>query len=157
MTVFNDKQKEAYGRAAALCSRAEKSPGSVAEKLRQWELSDHEAQAVLQRLLAEKYLDEDRFARSYVRDKFRFNQWGRVKIAYQLKGEKISSPAIETALGEIDDESYRETLLKLLTDKMKKTPAANDYDRKAKLFRFAQSRGFEGDLVLRLIDRLVRG
>lgn len=157
MTDFNDKQKEAYARAAALCSRAEKSPGAIGEKLRQWELDEAEAETVMARLFAEKYLDEERFARSYVRDKFRFNQWGRVKIAYQLKAEKISSQTIHTALDELDDETYRETLLDLLTEKNKKTQAINDYDRKAKLLRFAQSRGFESDLIFQLLDGLLRG
>lgn len=156
MSNFNEKQKDAYARAAALCSRAEKSPGAITEKLRQWELEEEEMAIVMQRLLAEKYLDEERFARSYVRDKFRFNQWGRVKIAFQLKAEKISPQTIHAALDELDDDSYRECLFKLLSEKDRKTKAANDYDRKAKLFRFAQGRGFEADLIWQLIGELLQ-
>lgn len=156
MNDFNPKQKEAYARAAALCSRAEKSPAAIAAKLALWELNDTETKAVMQRLFAEKYLDEERFAQSYVRDKFRFNQWGRVKIAYQLKAEKISAQTISNALDTLDHDAYRETLLKLLTEKNKTTQAANNYDRKAKLFRFAQSRGFEPELTGQTIDQLLR-
>ena len=152
MNECTDKQKEAFSRAAAICSRAEKSPGSIQQKLMQWELSEEEAGLVMQQLFQEKYLDEERFARSYVRDKFRFNQWGRVKIAYQLKAEKISAPVIEHALETIDEADYRETIRKLVNEKIRKTKAPDPYDLKAKVFRFVQSRGFETELVFSVYE-----
>ncbi|WP_372774901.1 regulatory protein RecX [Mangrovibacterium sp.] len=155
MTEFSDKQKDGYSRAAVLCSRAEKSPASIQQKLQQWGLDDRETDSVMQRLFEEKYLDEERFARSYVRDKFRFNQWGRVKIAYHLKAERISSVVIQSALEEIIDDDYRETIRKLMQEKIRKTKAANSYDLRAKVFRFAQSRGFESDLIFSIFDQLV--
>jgi len=154
MSEMNEQQKQAFSKAAALCSRAEKSPGSIQKKLEQWGLSDDEALPVMQQLFQQKFLDEERFACSYVRDKFRFNQWGRVKIAFQLKTEKISTSIIQTALDEIDEAAYREALHALLADKIRKTKAANPYDLKAKVFRFAQSRGFEQDLIFSVYEEL---
>ncbi|WP_163716323.1 regulatory protein RecX [Mangrovibacterium lignilyticum] len=156
MSQFNEKQKDAFARLAALCSRAEKSPGAIQKKLFQWDLSEEEADPVMQRLFAEKYLDEERFARSYVRDKFRFNHWGKVKIAFQLKTEKIAASVIEMALDEIDEADYRETVRGLMSEKIRKTKAANQYDLKAKVFRFAQSRGFETDLVFSVFEELTK-
>ncbi|MCW0484018.1 regulatory protein RecX [Gaoshiqia sediminis] len=156
MAELNEKQREAYQRAAALCSRSERSSGSILQKLHDWGLMVDEAEMVLERLVAEKFQDDDRFARSYVRDKFRFNKWGRVKIAHHLRAEKVSPAIIEQALGEIEDDNYRETLARLLEEKNKNTRAANQYDRKAKLFRFAQSRGFEADLIYAAFDELER-
>ncbi len=154
MIDFNDEQKSAYSRAAALCSRAEKSPGAVRKKLIQWGLSDEESDQVMQRLFNEQFLDEERFATSYVRDKFRFNKWGKIKIAYHLKVEQISSEKIAAALDEIADVDYEDCAIALITEKLKKTKGANAYDIKAKIFRFMQSRGFEGDLVARLYGKL---
>ncbi|MGD9929803.1 MAG: regulatory protein RecX [Mangrovibacterium sp.] len=153
---LNNKQREAYQRAAALCSRSERSSGNIRQKLLEWGLMMDEAEMVLERLIAEKFQDDDRFARSYVRDKFRFNKWGRVKIVHHLRAEKIAPAIIDLALGEIEEDAYRETLARLLEEKNKNTRAANQYDRKAKLFRFAQSRGFEADLIYAVFDELER-
>ena len=154
MTELNEEQKQAFSKAAALCSRAEKSPGSIQNKLEQWSLSPEEAEPVMQQLFQHHFLDEERFACSYVRDKFRFNQWGRVKIAYHLRAERISSSAIQKALEELDDESYYESLKEIMKEKLRKTKGANSYDLKAKIFRFAQSRGFEQDLIFSVYKEL---
>lgn len=156
MVELSEKQREAYQRAAALCSRSERSSGNIRQKLQEWGLVADEAEMVLERLIAEKFQDDERFAQSYVRDKFRFNKWGRIKIAHHLRAEKVSPAIIEKALGEIEEDAYRETLARLLKEKDKSTKAANQYDRKAKLFRFAQSRGFEADLVYAVFDELER-
>ena len=156
MTELNEEQKQAFSKAAALCSRAEKSPAAIQKKLEQWGLSPDEAEPVMQQLFQHKFLDEERFACSYVRDKFRFNQWGRVKIAFHLKAEGISGPIISAAMDEINEEDYHDTMKGLLADKIRKTKSANQYDLKAKIFRFGQSRGFEQDLIFSLFDELQR-
>ncbi|RKD92678.1 regulatory protein RecX [Mangrovibacterium diazotrophicum] len=154
MIELNEEQKQAFSKAAALCSRAEKSPGSIQNKLEQWGLSPEDAEPVMQQLFQHQFLDEERFACSYVRDKFRFNQWGRVKIAFHLRAERISPAAIQKALEELDEESYYESLKTLMREKLRKTKGANSYDLKAKIFRFAQSRGFEQDLIFSVYKEL---
>lgn len=153
--VWSDKQRDACQRAAALCSRSERSPGSIEQKLHDWGLAEEEARPVLERLVHEKFIDQERFARSFVRDKFRFNKWGKIKLAFHLKAEKIAPDIIRSALEEIGDEVYHETLVRLLTEKDKSVKALNLYDRKAKLFRFAQSRGFETDLIYSALAEMV--
>jgi len=155
MGQLDEKQKDAFSKAAALCSRSEKSPAAILQKLQQWGLADDECDSVMAQLFQHKFLDEERFARSYVRDKFRFNEWGRIKIAFHLKAERIPVSVIQQAMEEIDDNTYLETLQQLLKDKVRKTKAANAYDLKAKVFRFAQSRGFEPDLIYTLLDGLI--
>ncbi len=152
MESFTDKQKEAYSRAAVLCSRAEKSSESIFRKLTDWGLEEIESFPVIERLISEKFIDDERYARSYVRDKFRFNKWGKIKISYQLKAEKINSQVIEMALEEIDETDYKDILEKIISEKDKKIKSANHYDRKAKLFRFAQGRGFEPELIYSVIN-----
>ncbi len=152
---FNQKQKDAYQKAAFVCSRAEKCSNKIRQKLLDWELDVDEAQAVLDKLVAEKYIDDERYSRSFVRDKFRFNKWGRIKIAYQLRAERIQAPIIDSALEEIDEEEYAGVLAEILLEKSKKIKAANQYDKKAKLLRFAQSRGFENDLIFKTIEKII--
>ncbi len=140
-----------YLRAAALCSRAEKCSSEIRGKLAEWGADEELAEKVLKKLIDEKFIDDARYSAAFVKDKFRFNKWGRIKIAYLLRQKNISPEIISGALNEIDDTAYLETLKKLLQEKTKKTTAKNQYDQKAKLLRFAQSHGFEGDLAYRAL------
>ena len=152
--MLNQIQKEVYERAAILCSRQEKSEAAIRRKLMEWGLKHDGIDLVIEKLLSEDFINDVRYSRSYVRDKFRFNKWGKVKITFNLKSENIASYIIEEAIEEIDDDEYRSTLAGLISAKNKNIKAANDYDRKAKLFRFAQSRGFESHVVLEVLDNL---
>ncbi|MEN6453619.1 MAG: regulatory protein RecX [Prolixibacteraceae bacterium] len=154
---FNNLQKECYDRAAYLCSRSEKSSGSICKKLQDWGLAPDEAEQVLKKLTADQFIDDIRFAKSYVRDKFRFNKWGKIKIQYQLKAENISGNIIKLAIEEIDNESYIEILSNLISDKNKTIQSVNPYERRGKLLRFAQSRGFEPELIHTVIDQVEKG
>ncbi|MGV8091823.1 MAG: regulatory protein RecX [Mangrovibacterium sp.] len=151
---FDRLQQECYDRAAFLCSKSEKSSGSIGKKLLDWGLVPDDAEPVLKKLIDEKFIDDERFARSYVKDKFRFNKWGKIKIAWQLRAEKVSGSIIARAMEEIEEEAYMETLKKLLRDKSKTIRSANPYDRRGKLLRFAQSHGFEPELIHSAIDKL---
>jgi len=152
---FSQKQKDAYHKAALHCSRYEKSSNKIRQKLTDWGLDENEVYAVIEKLIDEKYIDDQRYANSFVRDKFRFNKWGRIKIAFLLKADRMLPSIIEKALEEIEEKDYLETLKSLLVEKAKKTKAVNQYDKKAKLFRFAQSRGFESELIFKVIDQLL--
>lgn len=144
---LTQEQNDAYDRAALLCSRSEKCSFEIQEKLREWGLSVEESKPVTAQLIAEKYLDDERFARAYVKDKFRFNHWGRQKIAHMLQAKRIASDLLELAFEEIDDQDYLDDLRKLLTDKEKSLKSKDRYDKRMKLMRFALGRGFEADKV----------
>ena len=96
----------AYMRLAALCARCEQAEGDLRKRLHDWGLSDTSSAAVIQRLKQERYLDNERFARAYCRDKLRFNGWGRIKISFMLRGKGIEQEYIDAALSEIDDDQY---------------------------------------------------
>ena len=93
----------AFNKAAALCSRCEYAAADIRTRLLKWGLEPQQAPAVLQRLTDEGFLNEQRFARAFVNDKFRFNGWGRVKIAYQLRAKGIGQDCIDEALAQIDE------------------------------------------------------
>jgi regulatory protein len=134
--------QQALSKAMALCSKAEKCVFDIQQKLEEWGVEQADIQKIIHVLKAERFIDEERYARYFVRDKFRFNQWGKVKIVYMLRQKKIAPSLIEEALQEIDEQVYLDLLVKLLKDKSRKTKFINEYDKKGKLIRFAQSRGF---------------
>ena len=91
------EQTIAYDKAAVLCSRSEYCTYEIGEKLKLWGLSPEEAVLVIENLIAEKYIDDERFARAYAKDKFKFNRWGKQKIAYMLRSKNIPAEIIELA------------------------------------------------------------
>lgn len=152
--AFTPEQRSAYLKASAICSRGETCAFDVLEKLKKWGLEEEDAQAVIKQLKEEKYIDDERFARAYVKDKFRFNHWGKQKIAFMLYSKKISREIQEAAFEEIEEESYSEQLAKLLADKEKTIKATDAYDKRNKLVRFAMGRGFESDKIFAALKAL---
>jgi regulatory protein len=144
---FSPEQDIAYEKAAVLCSKSEKCSSEVFEKLKSWGLSSEESEPVIEQLIREKYINDERFARAYVKDKFRFNHWGRQKIEYMLRAKKISPEILDLAFQEIVEEDYSDDLLKLIADKEKSIKAKDKYDKRNKLMRFAMGRGFESNKI----------
>ena len=143
-------------RAAALCARSEQAPNDIREKLIKWGLSGHDASRVLQDLIGQGFLDEERYARAYVKDKFIFNGWGKIKIAHQLRLKGIPVETINEAMATIDPDLYRDRIVELLQAKW---PSVKDREPRAAwaaMMRFAASRGFESSLASECIQKVTR-
>ncbi len=148
--------KEALSRAAAYCSQQERCIADMERKLQDWEVVEKEFDAIIEWLLAEKFIDEARFTSFYVRDKFKFNGWGKVKIRWSLKQKNITGTALENALNDIDNDTYTAKLQNLLEVKLKQLKGKDPYKTKASLIRFAQSRGFEAEIVYPIVEKLIK-
>ena len=146
--------ENAYLRLATLCARCEHAEGDLRKKLREWGIATRDADAIIARLKQERYLDNERFARAYCRDKLRFNGWGRIKIAYMLKGKGIEQEFIDEALAQIDDEQYASILNEALEAKARTLNDKGPQQVRASLLRFAASRGFEPALFFPAVSHL---
>ena len=141
-------------KAATYASRCEHCESEVKEKLLAWGGSNEEVDEIIAYLIEERYIDNQRYANSYTRDKFRFNHWGKYKINMMLRSKDIESETIEEALGQIDEEEYLEKLQQILREKLRSLKYSSEYEKKGKLFKFAQSRGFESCAISKVIDGL---
>ena len=144
----------ALKRAAALCSRQEQCSSHIMEKLLTWKVSDDDAEQIINLLQKEKFLDDSRYATFYVRDKFRFNGWGKIKLAVMLRQKKIPESVIQESLNQIDPELYKQKCMHLISDKSASLKETNQFKQKGKLFRFAAQRGFESDLIHQILSYL---
>lgn len=141
--------EDARLKAEAYCSLSEHCKSEVLGKLQQWGAPEKTWEAILNHLEKERYVDESRYATFFVRDKYRFNQWGRIKIAQALRMKHIPSACIDEAMEEIDEQEYLNILTSLLKKKVRSIKASNDYERNGKLVRFAAGHGYEiGDILL---------
>ena len=115
----------------------------IEAKLSRYDLTEEERTRILRHLVEEKYVDDRRYAEAFVRDKYRFNKWGRIKIAQGLRMKNIDSETIKSAMEAIDEAEYLSILRDLIKAKRKSTTGKNDYEINGKLMRFATGRGFE--------------
>ena len=141
-------------KAATYASRCEHCESEVREKLLAWSASNEESEEIIAYLIEERYVDNQRYANSYTKDKFRFNHWGKYKIGMMLRSKDIESEFIEEALEQIDEEEYLEKLQQILKDKLRSLKYSSEYEKKGKLFKFAQSRGFESSAISKVIDSI---
>ena len=141
-------------KAATYASRCEHCESEVREKLLIWGGTSEETDEIIAYLIEERYIDNQRYANSYTKDKFRFNHWGKYKISMMLRSKDISNEIIEDALCQIDEEEYLDKLQQILHDKLRSLKYSSEYEKKGKLFKFAQSRGFESSAISKIIDNL---
>lgn len=145
-------EKEAYLTLAALCAQAEHCQWEMLEKMRRWEVPEEAQARVMQRLVKERYVDDERYARAFVKDKIRYNKWGRRKVDQALWQKHIDEDIRKRVLDEVDDDEYLKVLRPLLKQKRKSTKANSDYELNQKLMRFAMGRGFTFDIIRQCID-----
>lgn len=142
---------ELLHKAASYCSISEHCISEVEDKLTSWGVLDEEKAKIIARLVTEDFINEKRFCNFFVKDKFRFNKWGKIKISYALKQKSLSNELIDHALGTIDDGEYEEMLASILKTKLTTIKYEFEYEKQGKLFNFAQSRGFESEVINRVI------
>ncbi len=136
-----------YSWATSRCSQKEYCRSDIAQKLRTKGATSAEIEALLERLETERYIDEERYARAFVSDKFRFDHWGRIKIAYSLRQKGINAHTIEDALAQIDDDDYHQSLADFIASRRRTTKADSPYALNQKIARAAITRGFEPQMV----------
>ena len=153
MTEADKKRiKPHLTKMAHYCSMQERAISEVVLKLRSASLSAGDVDYIIERLKKEGFLDEFRYAKAFVNDKFKLNSWGKIKIGYALRMKHVDSEAVEEALRQIGDEDYQNLLIFLVSKKMKEVKSTSSQDRNNKVARFLLQRGFEPDWVWKAIQ-----
>jgi regulatory protein len=150
----NELFKTALTKAMALCSHREYCCEDIRVKLNSWSVGERDAEKILVNLIKENFINEKRYSEAFVKDKFRYNKWGKVKIRANLRMKKIPSDVINSALNSIDNELYKKTLEELLTIHRRSVKVKNQYDLKGKLLRYGLSKGFESELLYDILSGL---
>lgn len=146
--------KSMLARSMALCAGREMCKIDIEKKLGSWGVEKNDVDKILDQLAKEKFIDEERYAGAFVKDKFRYNKWGKIKIVVALRVKKIPEEIISKSLGLIDDEKYREAIKNILAIHQKSVKAKTNYDMKGKLLRFGLSKGFESQLLYDLLNNM---
>ena len=140
-----------------LCARSEKSTGDALRLMRTWGVPEVEQRGVLDKLIADRYIDNRRYAEAYAREKSRLAGWGERKIAMQLRLKGVERETISAVLAEIlQDDSMAERLQEKLEKKLRTVKAANDYELRGKLLRYALGLGYDYDMAAEAVERVAK-
>lgn len=140
-------QAEVLARLERYCAYQDRCHAEVREKLKDFSLTPDEKENIICCLIEGRFLDEERFARSFARGKFRVKQWGRVRISRELRARGIHPRLVETALDEIDEREYDEVFRSLLEVKKKEVGGLDTRAQVAKIYNFMVSKGYETEKV----------
>lgn len=140
-------EQQALMKLTALCSGAEHCSYEMTEKMKKWEIDEETQARIMEYLTMEKYVDDSRFCRAFIREKMRFNKWGRRKIELALFQKRIDKKMAAEALDEVDTGEYIAILRPMLRQKERSVKANSEYEKNMKLIKFAMSRGFTFDII----------
>jgi len=147
--------QQALPKAKHYCAYQERCHSEVKDKLYGFGLTTPEVNEIVSQLIEENYLNEERFALLFAGGHFRTKKWGRVKIEYALKQKQVSAYSIKKALKQIDEADYKKVLRKLFDDKLKTLKSEkNIFIKKRKLQDHLMQKGYETDLIRRLVQEL---
>ncbi|MGB8376519.1 MAG: regulatory protein RecX [Salegentibacter sp.] len=146
--------KEATVKLMQFCAYRDRSHKEVEDKLKEMHMIPAACEQIIMKLMQEDFLNEERFARSFVRGKFRIKKWGRIKIKQELKFREISSPIIKLALTEIKEEEYRSTLYELAEKKLISIRETDNFKKKKKISDHLLRKGYEASLVFEITGEL---
>jgi len=132
---------------AKYCAYQERCVKDVRDKLKTYDIPQEDRDKILEFLLDNRFVNDERFAKSFVRGKVNQSGWGMNKIRFHLMQKGIDKDLIDEALGQTDEEVYRQRLIDILKVKSKTVKAETDFEKKRKLAAYAMQKGFEGALV----------
>jgi regulatory protein len=146
--------KAAIKRLRNYCALEDKCQWDVIQKMQEWGLLEDSQNHILELLIEEKYVDEERYSRSFCRGKFRIKKWGKIKISNELKKKKISEVSINKGLEEISNFEYQEELDMQYHKKKKFIKEENYFIKKKKIATYLINKGYESNVVWNKLKEL---
>ena len=149
-------KKTALVKAQNLCANQEKCEFDIRKKLKDWKAKPEDFDEIIELLKKEQFIDEQRYAISYAKEKYIFNKWGKIKIEFTLKQKNIPYNFIQKAFQEIDENKYEKILENELIKKFKSLKDTDEYTIKSKLVRYGLSKGFENGKVFDIVSTILK-
>jgi regulatory protein len=134
------------------CAYQERCHYDVRNKLLQLKVYGDDLEEVITELIKDNYLNEERYAQSYIRGKYRMKKWGRRKILQELNRKKISVYCIKKGLKEIDEEEYMDNLRSIINVRLRKYTTPLDYMSRQKIKAFCYNKGYEPSEIQTVLE-----
>lgn len=152
---MDDDFKVLLSKAMKYCSQREVCISQITQKLTLWGVQNLKtSEKIIEQLIAEKFIDEQRYANAYTLDKFKMNKWGKNKIKFNLKNKNIPEKIIQNSLSTIQEKEYLNTAISLLVKKNASMKIPEPKVKKQKLYNFLISKGFEPDIFYKVFSKI---
>ena len=146
--------KEIERKLQYYCSYQDRCHKEVVSKLKTFNINIQNSNQIISNLIRDGYLNESRFSKSFVRGKFNFKNWGKIRISNELKRRNISSYNINHGLKEIDEKDYEQKLEELFTKKLSSLSKLTSVEKKKKIISYLLYRGWESNLIYSKINEI---
>ena len=143
---------KALNKCMFICSKREYCAFDIEEKLIKWLVSKSDQIKIIDELIENKYIDNERYTSAFVNDKFVFNHWGKIKIKYHLKQKRIDGEIINRYIDKINNSDYEQTILNEINKKQKTVNGKNEFEKNQKVARYVISKGFEPQKVFEILQ-----
>jgi regulatory protein len=137
------------------CVYQDRCHQEVERKMTEYQLIPEAKEKILLHLMQHNFLNEERFSRSFARGKFRIKNWGKQRIVRELKNKNISNYNIKSALKEINEDEYLQTIYRITENRNNSITEKNIYKRKKKLQDFLLRKGYEYDLIFKTVNAVI--
>ncbi|HNV95859.1 MAG TPA: regulatory protein RecX [Bacteroidales bacterium] len=137
-----------------LCSVKEYCIYDINEKLKKSPLNEEDRKNIIDDLIKQNYINEQRYVQAFIHDKLYLSKWGLTKIKFALKQKNINAELYKEIINEIEEEKYVQSFISLAKSKWKNLKESDPYVRKQKLIRYLMGRGIEYDIAEK-IQRLL--
>lgn len=154
MKLFGIFKQDVLEKLYSFCAYQERCIQDVQKKLDKLNIDEQHHQEYIKHLQEERFLDEERFTKHFVKSKLQGNKWGKRKIEFALKQKQIQDALIQDALEEIDNEQTNDILLSLAKKKNQALKEPDKWKRKQKIFAYLAQKGFYSDEIKQAIEQL---
>ena len=141
----------AIDRLKNYCAIQDRCQWDVIKKMNEWQLTQNTQNHILELLISNQYINEERFSISFCQGKFRIKKWGRNKIKHELRKRDISENCIIKGLNSLNEDEYQKTLKKIIKKKQKKSKEKNLFIKNNKIARYLIQKGFENNLIWNML------
>lgn len=153
--VRSKSPEEALSSLMALCARAERSSGDAFRLMSRWGVERSEQPKILEQLIRERFIDDERYAAAFIRDKINLNGWGRFKIQSALSQKGVAKQIIDEQLSLIDSDRMAQRLQELIVRRIRTTKYSTKYQLRDKLIRYGASQGYDFSSVKEAVERAI--
>ena len=154
MNNYDLTLKEREGKLQYYCSYQDRCHKEVTEKLKTFNVKQHESNQIISNLINDNYLNESRFSESFVRGKFKIKNWGKIRIISELKRRNISPYNITLGLKEVEDQDYLNKFEEIFKKKLSSLSNLSSDVKKKKIISYLQYRGWESNLIYSKINEI---
>lgn len=147
--------EQALNSLMAQCARAEKSSGDAYRLMTRWGVDKADQPRVLEQLIKDRFIDDERYAAAYIRDKINLSGWGKFKIKAQLQQKGVAKDIIEEQLAELDRDKMNDRLLEMIQRRVRTTKYTTKYQLRDKLIRYGASLGYDFSSVSEAVNQAI--